>query len=439
VAIQQKTLGRFLTAAGFAFIAAMTLIPHPELAEEVRKLPNMCLVCGEQGGLDVALNILLFVPLGIGLRLTGLSAWRAFALTVLTSFAVESAQYTVIAGRHASLSDLLSNSVGGGLGILLAGRWRELIFPEPAGARRLAWLGMGAWVGLEMLSASLLTIAAPKTIYRSEWVPVIPFGFDQFRGEVSRATLNGDLIRGALPDDGRKVRAELESGNFAVEVTATGDGGSGFSPMVGIFDEKKQEILVVGEFGLDLFFRARMRISDLGLRNPALRLPDVVPAVAGKRLEIRAGLNRGSLFLQLEREGQVFHRELALSPSWGWSFLIPDEYAFGPEVHLLTALWIAGLLLPVAYWARRGATTSAERRRAGALLIAMVALGIVVVPLATRLPAVHWSEWLAAAAGLSAGWWLAMGVIRIEHRGGCQFVLRALSCASPRAAGDPET
>jgi hypothetical protein len=413
--IQQKTLGLFLTAAGFAFIAAMTLVPHPELADEIRKIPNTCLICGEQGGLDVALNILLFIPLGIGLRLAGLTAWKAFGITVLTTFAVESAQYTVIAGRHASLSDLLTNSVGGGLGILLAGRWRGLILPGPAGSRRLAWLGMGAWLALEILSASLLSIAPPKTIYRGEWVPVPPFGFDQFRGEVSRATLNGDLIRGALPDDGRRVRAELESGGFALEVTATGDGGSGFAPMVGIFDEKKQEILVVGESGLDLFFRVRMRVSDLGLRNPALRLPGVLPAVPGKRLEIRAGLERGSLFLQLVRDSQVFRRELALSPNWGWSFLIPDEYAFGSEVHILTALWIAGLLLPVAYWARRGAATSAEQLRVSALLVALVGLGIVTVPLATRVPAVHWSEWLAAATGLFAGWWLATGVIRLEH------------------------
>jgi hypothetical protein len=415
VVIQPKTLGLLLTAAGFAFIAAMTLVPHPELVEEVRKLPNMCLVCGEQGGQDVILNILLFIPLGIGLRLAGLNAWKAFGVSVLTSFAVETLQYTVIAGRHASLSDLLTNSSGGGLGILLVDRWRGLIFPGPAASRRLAWLGIGIWLALEMVSVSLLSIAPPKTIYRSEWAPVLPW-FDQFRGEVSRATLNGDLILGALPDEGRKVGARLAKGGFVLEVAGTGDGGSGFlAPIMGVFDEKEQEILIVGEWGRDLIFRVRMRVSDLGLRNPALRLPDVLPAVPGKPLEIRAGLNRGRLFIQLARDGQESRRELALSPNWGWSFLLPNEYAFGYEVHFLTALWIAGLLLPLAYWARRGATTSTEQWRASALLAALIALGIGAVPLATRIPAVHWSEWLAAVTGLLAGWWLASVVLRFDN------------------------
>ncbi len=412
---QQKTLGLLLTAAGFAFVAAMTLVPRPELVEEVRKTPNICLVCGEQGGLDVILNVLLFIPLGIGLRMAGLTAWRAFGITFLTTFAVELLQYTVIAGRHASLSDLVTNSIGGGFGILLAGHWHGLILPGPAEARRLTWFGMGVWLALEMLSASLLSIALPKTIYRSELAPVLQW-LDQFHGEVSRATLDGDLNLEPLPDGGRKLRARLASGHFFLEVAGTGDGGSGYlAPIVGVFDEKQREILILGEWGRDLIFRVRMRVSDLRLRNPALRLSEVLPAVPGKQLQIRAGLDRGSLFLQLTRDGQEFRRELALSPSWGWSFLLPEEYAFGSEVHFLTALWIAGLLLPIAYWARRGATTSAQQWRASALLAALVGSGIGAVPLATRIPPVHWSEWLAAATGLLAGWSLAIVVVRFEN------------------------
>ncbi|SRR5712692_7802019 len=101
-----------------------------------------------------------------------------------------------------------------------------------------------------------------------------------------------------------------------------------------------------------------------------------------------------------------------MSPSWGWSFVLPYyETAFRPEVYFLTALWIAGLLLPVAYWARRGARTASERWRAGALLSLLVGLGLGAVPLATALPAVHWSEWMAAGMGIAAAGW-SLGIVK---------------------------
>jgi hypothetical protein len=79
--------------------------------------------------------------------------------------------------------------------------------------------------------------------------------------------------------------------------------------------------------------------------------------------------------------------------------VIPFEYAYGSEVHLLTGLWIAGLLLPVAYWAgrRQGIRPALSL---GLLLVA----GLGLIPRLTGYPAVHGSEWIAGIAGLSAGW-----------------------------------
>ncbi|HET7241044.1 MAG TPA: VanZ family protein, partial [Gemmatimonadales bacterium] len=62
--------------------------------------------------MDVFLNLLLFVPLGAGLRLAGWR-WRSVVLgAALVSFTVELLQYTVVTGRDASLSDLLTNTTG---------------------------------------------------------------------------------------------------------------------------------------------------------------------------------------------------------------------------------------------------------------------------------------------------------------------------------------
>jgi len=418
--IRQKTLGLVLTATSFAFIAAMTMVPYPEQVEQVHAVPFSCLVCGEFGGEDVILNVLLFVPFGIGLRLTGLARWKTFGIAVLTTAAVESLQHTVIMGRHASLSDLLTNSTGGGLGIVFADHWRGLILPRQAGARRLAWFGMAIWLGIQTLSASLISISLPAATYFGLWAPQLP-EFDQFHGKVLSATLNGDSVPATRLTNSRNVRSQLQSDSFALEVTAMGDTSeSWLAPMVSVLDDQKHEILFLGQLGRDLVFRVRMRTADFKFHTPAVRLTEVLSTIPGAQLHIRAGMDRGRLFLQLMRDEQEYRRDLALSPSWGWSFVFPYELAFGSEVYLLTALWIAGPLLPVPYWVRRGTMTRSDRWRGCALLASLLGLGLGAIPLAMGLPAVHWSEWLAGAVGMVAGW--SLGAVSGDRRPAAPFL-----------------
>ncbi|MFB9955753.1 VanZ family protein [Cellulomonas denverensis] len=71
------------------------------------------------GGSDLLLNIGVFVPLGILLALAGLRP----ALVVLTGFAVslgiEVTQFLVASGRVSDVNDLISNTAGAALGVLL--------------------------------------------------------------------------------------------------------------------------------------------------------------------------------------------------------------------------------------------------------------------------------------------------------------------------------
>ena len=65
----------------------------------------------------MAANILMFLPLGAGLALAGIRPRRAMAAIVALTVTVELLQYTVIPGRDGALDDILSNTVGGLLGI----------------------------------------------------------------------------------------------------------------------------------------------------------------------------------------------------------------------------------------------------------------------------------------------------------------------------------
>jgi hypothetical protein len=168
----------------------------------------------------------------------------------------------------------------------------------------------------------------------------------------------------------------------------------------------------------DLMLEFPTHAHQLRFRAPALRLDAGVPAV-GVPFRIVAALRERTLEIASTYEGsaRVRRAELALSPSFGWSLLLPFDYAYGPEVRLLTGLWIAGLLLPLGYWAGWG-WQPGWRLVVGLATVAAAGLGA--VPWLTRYAPVHRSEWLAAVGGLAIGWAVARSVAYLGRR-----------CASP--------
>src|SRR3954451_8897511 len=115
--VQRRWL--FFGAVGLLIILAATLRPEPDQTRAAEATPLWCLVCGDQGGVDVINNILLFIPFAFGLRLGGVPRTAVLLLGAASSLTIELLQLTVIAGRDARLSDVLTNSVGTRVGPLL--------------------------------------------------------------------------------------------------------------------------------------------------------------------------------------------------------------------------------------------------------------------------------------------------------------------------------
>ena len=86
--------------AGLAAILALTLYPIPSAAGIADQTPLLCLVCGENGGTDVILNLLLFTPFAVGLRLSGWSWARVTLTCAIVSFSVELCQYLWVSGSR---------------------------------------------------------------------------------------------------------------------------------------------------------------------------------------------------------------------------------------------------------------------------------------------------------------------------------------------------
>jgi VanZ like family len=407
--------GRVATALGAAAIAGVTLRPEPDAAVFAAATPIYCLVCGERGGVDVLLNILLFLPLGIGLRLAGASLPRAVAAAAAASLVVELLQLTVIVGRDASLSDLLSNTAGGALGAGLAVRLPRLAHPSPRDAWSLLRWGAAAWMvtlalagwlqGPWLADGSLMSAAA-----------VGRPGSEKFAGMVRVVKNEGVLLPvHGVPDDSARVRRALREGRVALEVDfITGPAG-----------RERRWIYVLGVDGTSRLSLAQHRRSAvlavparsvrLRLNPPTVVLPDAFPDIPGRSVTLRAGERGHRIWLESTRDdGATRSLSLALSPAHGWALITPYSLGLSRSARVVTAALLFLLVLPLGYWAGH---TEAGPRAAG-MIAAVIVASLGVVPWLQGYSPVHWTEWLAALAAAAAGWAARSAAAYLQHRCG---------------------
>ena len=389
-----------MALAGLLLIAGTTLIPLPQQRAAAAATPLWCLVCGDYGGVDVLNNVLLFIPLGVGFRLLGVRTARVVLLGALLSLGIELLQLTAITGRDASLSDVVTNTVGSWAGAIAGKHLDRLLFPKARDAMFLALAGGLAWLGVQAATAVLLRPWAPDAIRGGAWARTIP-GRTPFDGKVTAATLSGVVIPNHLtpaPQLGSSVRR----GDVRLDVRLlSGSRSAIWSPVVEVLGTGGR-VLSLEAVGGDLAFQPPMHSARLRLRRPALRLGKALPAMSGVPLQLTARTGGDTISASWSvAGGPVFRSLQVLGPSLGWSLITPFRYAFGPEVRWVTGVWIAGWLAAIAYW-------SAARRARDAVTASSLTLllltGLAIVPAVFGYPSSHWSEWLAGVTGVGIGY-----------------------------------
>jgi hypothetical protein len=399
-------VGLVVAVLSIAIIAAATLIPARDQASMAADTSVWCLVCGGLGVTDVALNILLFVPLGIGLSLLGVSRWRGITLIVLTTLTVEVLQLSFIPGRDASLSDLLTNTIGGMLGLWLGPNLGKALFPAPPLAFRLAIATLVLWMLQQAFAAWAVAPVLPASVYYGQWAPELA-QFDHFTGTVTSVTLNELPLGNGRFEATDRVRAELMRPEFELEVLAqSGTRTEKTAPIFSIFDDQQREILLLGTGRANLIFHLRTRLDPLRLRSPSIALPGAVPEDSGSTLSVRVNYDGARYRLQMTGESRVDSLVVPVSASWGWSFALPFSYDFGAGAPWLTALWLAGFWLVAGFWA-------AQSRRAPIVWWGLIAVTLVIglggIPTFFGLAVAAGSEWVAALAGAALGWAAGQG------------------------------
>ena len=406
--------GVLLAGAGAAAIVGLTLLPIPAQAPFSAQTPLLCLVCGDYGGADVVLNLLLFAPLATGLRLLGWPWRRVVMISALLSVAVEYLQYAVVAGRDASLSDLVTNTAGAAIAAAIAPRLGRLLAPDRALGRRLFFGSMALWLGVLTLSAFAMMPWVPPGRLRSDCTR--SFGrADAFSGTARSVVLNGvplpcdSEISGAAP-----LRKALRRGEPTLEVVVLSGSPTGRRTLIHALRVPRGFLMVLAQEGRSASFNAPTLALRLRLYSPVLRLRKAFPPMAGIPVELHAGIHDRRMWIWSSHSGGRRRLELALSPSHGWTAILPWGVQAGWPFRLATALWIGGLMLPAAYWAG-----FAGRPLPGAAgLAAALAAGLGVLPALTGYPPAHWSEWLGGVLGAALGWALHRSAAYLPSRCG---------------------
>lgn len=399
-----------------ALIAMATLPPQPPSPLALGF--NACVFCGEFGLQDFALNIALFVPLGVGLALAGWPVWRAAVVALAVSATIELLQFAVIPGRSATLGDVVSNTIGGAVGALLARHWPGLLHPSRRGALMLAAGAAAVWLSLLTLGAWGMGISLPRTVYWTQWQPDLG-QFDRYDGRVIEGTLDGRPLPPPFSGGSAVLRQRLAAGPIALAAVATpGTPTERIAPILSVFDEEQVEVLVLGQRGTSLVFRVRSRAADLRLRPPAIALDDffaVEPDTARDTLRVLAEHRGASLRLSGSRAlaGAPRQRAQRFTPLLVWSLFYPADSPVGRLSDVLTALTAMVLLLPLAYWARRGFAGNAVPVAVAASLVGM---GLGVLPPLFGLAVAPWWQWLAALGAVALGTRLGVAGVGSSQR-----------------------
>ena len=378
-----------LVAVALGLIAVATLVPTPHRAGG-DATPFWCLGCGDYALADALVNVVLFVPLGWAIARTRIRVVTSLAVVLGTTVGIEWLQHGFIPGRVASMSDILTNTVGGAAGMTLPSL---RCWIAASGERAVRASMLYAVLLVAALSAGAATQAVPRA-GMLRWT--------EGSGDRSRyAPFTGSLraLRvGGMPVTMRQWR-RVEAGE-AVEVAVdllSGRPDTGLAQVAIAWLPTGSGWMWLEQRGRDLHLHLASAGDHSRLRGHSEWLNGILPAMPGEPVTIRLVVRQFSYRLVVATKTSEVVRAATVSPGDGWRLFSPFERAGQRGAPFLTAAWLAVLVAPLGYLTslRSPATAVVAAVGAGAsLLLLPIVSGCAWLPL---------SGWCGAASGFLGG------------------------------------
>jgi hypothetical protein len=359
-----------------------------------------CVFCGSPATADALTNIILFLPLGVGLALGGTRSWRSLLRACALSAGVEFVQL-FLPGREPSVGDVITNTLGAAVGMAAVRAAHLWVRPSAPVRRALALAASGACVFAFTGTGILLRPSFPRSEYFGQWTPNLAH-LEWYRGRVQSATLGPMTVPSTRVENSDSARALLVAGAPLTVRARLGPPVPALGSLFSIADDRLREIVLLGPDRGDLVFRYRTLADEVGLDRPDLRVRGLMTLLRpSDTVTIEVRRREGDTCVRVDARVTC---GLGFGLSQGWALLMYPESLPRWLESLLGKAWMAGLLLPLGFWFNREVPSVTG----GALGFAAAA----VLPLATGMRPTAPLDFLAAVAGLWAGMLLRRAALR---------------------------
>lgn len=370
-------------------VAALTLTPTTGLPGGMPG--QLCLLCGDRGVADLLENALLFLPIGVALRLAGIRPLNAAVLALMFAGSIEVLQLWIL-GRHANVRDAITNAFGAGLGAWLVGalgRGRS----KGVRLRSCAWGAVGITIALVGLGGWLQRAAFTTANWYGQWTPRFAY-LEPWTGTLSMARIAAlDMPHGALSSIEEIRGAVMDASPIKIAGTM-GAPTSDRSAIFAITDEQFRSILLVGAEGQDLVLRFRRRADAARLDAPSLIYPSLLAAARTGEPFLLTVTNLGDHACATVNGIRACAQ--GLQPGRLWTLL--RALPVGPfGTRAMDAVALALLVIPVGYFLTPGPLLRTLLPLAG------IAVGIPAAAAVTGLQPLAISEWIGLVTGIGIG------------------------------------
>ncbi len=407
--------GVVLVAMALLGIALGTLFPAPDLSRATAETPPWCLVCGDVGLTDVIQNVFFFVPLGVALALLGFRARQAAFIGVIVSLIVELLQWTVVTGRDASLSDLLTNTVGTALGAAIAGAALDPGFPSPKAAKRLLVGALASLAALWGLSAWLLAPDARPTPWLASLRPTLN-DHASFAGTLDSVRIGAVPVSQTtqLPDDMATRYADAQlSAAVALPVPNRSERGA-----IAVVESRTgtRQMLVAMTASHAAKVTFRIRASQARLQPLRFYAARAFAGPVGSPTVLRFSRDRSEIRVEGTVNGKVYAASQRLGPHWLAALVSPVPGWEGWEWTAIMFVWVAVFLGLAGFAiAASGGLSDTRVPMVGWIGVAATAVWMVAVNLIAGFPPVPLVGWLVCGIGIAIGTLLGRRTMRALH------------------------